>query len=137
MVDFMPVDQGRAWPEYKSIGQGRHICVSRLVFGYAGTTRIFIEECRHMIRYVGLTFLIYCAGAGDAGLPDLLRSLVWHIGPGYGQRSYPGYRSQLRCHVPTIKERFCQVWRGIMLTGCTVVVYLPSLCTSTALTSEW
>jgi hypothetical protein len=21
MVDFMPVDQGRAWPEYKSIGQ--------------------------------------------------------------------------------------------------------------------
>jgi hypothetical protein len=68
----MPVDQGRAWPEYKSIGQGRHICVSRLVFGYAGITGILIEECRHMIRYVGLTCLIYCAGAGRLDYPTFL-----------------------------------------------------------------
>ena len=69
----------------------------------------------------------------DAGLSDLQGWWSGIYGPGYGQRSYPGYRSQLRCHVPTIKERLCQAWRGIMLTGCTVVVYLPSLCTSTSL----
>jgi hypothetical protein len=41
---------------------------------------------------------------------------------GYGQRLYPGYRSQLESHIPTIKERTFQVWRKIMMTGCTVVV---------------
>jgi hypothetical protein len=76
-----------------------------------------------MYRYAGLTYLIRCAGAGEAGLPDLHRSLVWHIGSGCGQRSYPGYGSQPRCHVPTIKERFYQAWREIMMIGCTVEVY--------------
>jgi hypothetical protein len=88
-----------------------------------------------MHRYASLTYLICCGGVGEAGLPDLHRSLVRHTGPGYGQRSYPGYISQPRCLVPAIKERFCQVWREIMLTGCTVVVYQPSLCTRTTLTS--
>jgi hypothetical protein len=136
MVDFMPIDQGSAWSEYKSIGQARHIRVSRLMFRYTSITGILIEECRHIHRYAGLTYMLYRAEAGEAGLPDLHRSLVRHIGPGYGQRSYPGYLSQLRCPIPTIKEGFCQVWRGIMLTGCTVVAYLPTLCTSTALTSQ-
>jgi hypothetical protein len=90
-----------------------------------------------MHRYAGLTYLICCAGTGEAGLPDLYRLLVQHISPGYGQRSYPGYISQPRCLVPAIKERFCPVWREIMLTGCTVVVHQPSLCTSIALTSQW
>jgi hypothetical protein len=78
-------------------------------------------------RYAGLTKLLYYAGIGKAGLPDL-GSLVRHIGLGYGQRPYPGYRSQLRGHIPTIKERNIQAWREIMMTGCTVVVYQPSLC---------
>jgi hypothetical protein len=59
-----------------------------------------------------------------------------YIGPGYGQRSYPGHKSQLRGPIPTIKEKFCQAWREIMVTGCTVVVYLPSLCTSTSLPQD-
>jgi hypothetical protein len=79
--------------------------------GYTGITGILIEECRHIHRYAGLTYMLYCAGAGEAGLPDLHRSLVRHIGLGYGQRSYLGYRSQLRCHVPAIKERFCSMER--------------------------
>jgi hypothetical protein len=64
MVDFMLVDQGRAWPEYKSIGQAGIYCVSRLVSGYTGITGILIEECRHIHRYAGLTYMIYRAGAG-------------------------------------------------------------------------
>jgi hypothetical protein len=54
--------------------------------------------------------LRYCAGTGEAGLPDLHRSLVRHICPGYSQRSYPEYRGQLLCHVPTIKEENIQAW---------------------------
>jgi hypothetical protein len=60
--------------------------------------------CRHIYKYAGLTKLVCCAGTGEAGLPDL-GSLVRHISPGYGQWLYPGYRSQLECHIPTIKER--------------------------------
>jgi hypothetical protein len=71
----------------------------------------------------------------EAGLPNLHVSLVRHIGPGYGQRSYPGYISQLRSHIPTIKEENIQAWKKSMEAGCTVEGYLPSLCTSTALTS--
>jgi hypothetical protein len=71
MVDFMPVDKGRAWPEYKSIGQAG-ICISRLEFIYAGITGILIEECRHMHRYTGLTYLIYCAGAGRPDYPTFM-----------------------------------------------------------------
>jgi hypothetical protein len=41
---------------------------------------------------------------GQAGLPDQ-GSVVRHIGPGYDQQLYPGYRSQLKGHIPTIKER--------------------------------
>jgi hypothetical protein len=77
-------------------------------------------------------FYILCRSR-DAGLSDLHESWVRHIGPGYDQRSYPGYISQLRCHVPTIKEENIQAWKQSMVTGCTVVVYLPSLCTSTSL----
>jgi hypothetical protein len=87
---------------------------------YAGITGILIEECRHMHRYAGLTYLICCAGAGEAGLPDLHRSLIRHIDPGYGQRSYPGYRSQPRCHIPVIKEENIPAWKQSMMTGCIV-----------------
>jgi hypothetical protein len=69
MVDFMSVDQGRAWLEYKSIGQAGIYSISRLEFRYAGVPGIFIEECQHMLRYAGLTYLICCAGAGR---PDYL-----------------------------------------------------------------
>jgi hypothetical protein len=69
----------------------------------------------------------------EAGLPDLHGSLVRHMCPGYGQRSYPGYISQLRCHIPTIKEENIQAWKQSMEAGCTVEGYLPSLCTSTSL----
>jgi hypothetical protein len=58
MGDFMPVDQGRAWLEYKGIDQAGI---------YAGITGILVEECRHMHRYAGLTYLIYCAGAARPG----------------------------------------------------------------------
>jgi hypothetical protein len=74
-----------------------------------------------MYRYAGLIQLLYYAGTGEVGLPDL-GSLVRHIGPGYGQRLYPGYRSQPRCHVPTIKEGNIQAWKQTMMTGCTVMV---------------
>jgi hypothetical protein len=67
---------------------------------YAGITGILIEECRHMHRYAGLTYLICCAG--------------------YGQRSYLGYRSQPRCHIPAIKEENIQAWKQSMMTGCIV-----------------
>jgi hypothetical protein len=90
-----------------------------------------------MHRCAGLTYLICCAGAGEAGLLDLHRSLVRHIGLGYGQRSYPGYASQPRYRIPTIKEENIQAWKQSMMTGCTVEVCQPSLCTSTALTSQW
>jgi hypothetical protein len=106
------------------------------VFRYAGITGILKERCRHMYRYAGLTYLICCAGAGESGLPYLHRSLVRHICSGYGQRPYPGYRSQPRCRIPTIKEENIQAWKQSMMTGCTVEVYQPSLCTSTALTSQ-
>jgi hypothetical protein len=72
MVDFMPVDQGRAWPEYKEHRPDRHISVSQPEFGYAGITGILIEECRHMHRYAGLTYLIYCAGAGRPDYPTFM-----------------------------------------------------------------
>jgi hypothetical protein len=45
--------------------------------------------CRHMYKYAGLTKLVYYAGTGEAGLLDL-GSLVWHIGPGYGQTAISG-----------------------------------------------
>jgi hypothetical protein len=83
-----------------------------------------------MSGYAGLTCLIYCAGAGIPGL------VVRHIRPGCDQRSYPGYIGQLRCHIPTIKEENIQAWKQCMMTVCTVVVYLPSLCTSTSLPQE-
>jgi hypothetical protein len=101
--------------------------------GYTGITGILFKECRHIHRYAGLTYMLYRAGAGEAGLTDLRRSLVRHVDPGYGQRSYPGYLSQLRCPIPTIKERYSSAWRKLVLAGCTVLVYLPSLCTSTSL----
>jgi hypothetical protein len=41
---------------------------------------------------------------GQAGLPDQ-GSVVRHISPGYDQRLCLGYRSQLKGHIPTIKER--------------------------------
>jgi hypothetical protein len=78
-----------------------------------------------MYIYASLTYLMRCAGAVEAGLPGLHESLVRHTGPGYGQRSCPGYISQPRCLVPAIKERFCQAWREVMLTGCTVVATNP------------
>jgi hypothetical protein len=106
------------------------------VFRYAGITRILKKRCRHMYRYAGLTCLICCAGTGESRLPDLHRSLVRHVGPGYGQQSYLGYRSQPRCHIPTIKEENIQAWKQSMMTGCILEVYQPSLCTSTALTSQ-
>jgi hypothetical protein len=90
-----------------------------------------------MHRYASLTYLICCAGAGEARLHDLHRLLVRHIGPGYGQRSYPGYISQPRCRIPTIKEENIQAWKQSVMAGCTVEVYQPSLCTSTDLTSQW
>jgi hypothetical protein len=73
-----------------------------------------------MHRYTGLTYLICCAGVGEARLPDLRRSLIRHINLGYGQRSYPGYRSQPRCHIPTIKKENIQAWKQSMMTGCIV-----------------
>jgi hypothetical protein len=72
----------------------------------------------------------------DAGLSDQQGRWSGIYGPGYGQRSYPGYMSQLRCHIPTIKEENIQAWKQSKVTGCTVVVYLPSLCTSTSLPQE-
>jgi hypothetical protein len=110
--------------------------------GYVGLARILTKVCRHILRYAGLPYLMYCAGTG---MPGYLTYRVggpaytvqgWQsgiYGPGYGQRSYPGYISQLECHVPTIKGENIQAWRQSMVTGCTVVVYLPSLCTSTSL----
>jgi hypothetical protein len=76
---------------------------------------------RHIYKYAGLTKLVYYAGTVEARLPDL-GSLVWHIGLGYGLRLCLGYRSQLRGHIPTIKERTFQAWMEIMMTGCTMVV---------------
>jgi hypothetical protein len=73
MVDFMLVDQRRAWPGYRRIGQAGiyvwHICISRLMSGYAGLSRIPTEMYRHILGYAGLMYLIYCAGAG---MPDYL-----------------------------------------------------------------
>jgi hypothetical protein len=71
MVDFMPVDQG--WP-------GRNIRASArpaykyipASFIYAGITEILVEECRHMLRYAGLAYLIYCAGAGRPDYPTFM-----------------------------------------------------------------
>jgi hypothetical protein len=40
----------------------------------------------------------------QAGLPGQ-GSVIRHMSPGYGQRLYPGHRSQPKGHVPTIKER--------------------------------
>jgi hypothetical protein len=40
----------------------------------------------------------------EAGLPGQ-GLVIRHIISGYGQRSYPGCRSQPKGHVPTIKER--------------------------------
>jgi hypothetical protein len=61
-------------------------------------------------------------------------------GPTYESRMWPtaisGIYSQLRCHIPTIKEENIPAWRQSMVAGCTVVVYLPSLCTSTSLPQE-
>jgi hypothetical protein len=110
--------------------------VSRPVFRYVGIVRILKEECRRIYRYAGLTKLLYCARTVEAGLPDL-GSLVRHIGPGYGQRLYPGYISQPRCHIPTIKEGNIQAWKQTMIIGCTVKVYQPSLCQVQSLTSQW
>jgi hypothetical protein len=90
--------------------------------------------CRHIYKYAGLTKLVFYAGTVEAGLPDL-GSLVRDIGPGYGQRLCPEYKGQLEGHIPTIKERNFQAWREIIMTGCTVVVYQPSLCQRTVLTS--
>jgi hypothetical protein len=61
MVDFMPNYQGRAWPEHK------HIWLFRRVFRYVGLTGILPEECRHMLRYAGLT--IWCV-VQEQGRPD-------------------------------------------------------------------
>jgi hypothetical protein len=106
------------------------------MFRYVGIDGIQDNVCRHIHRYASLTKLLYYAGTGEAGLPDL-GSLVRHIGPGYSQRLYPGHRCQLWGHIPTIKERNIQAWREIMMTGCTVVVYQPSLCQVPSLTSQW
>jgi hypothetical protein len=89
-VDFVLVDQGWAWPEYMSIGQAGIQAVSRPVFRYIGITRIHDNVCQHIHRYAGLTKLLYYAGTGEAGLPDL-GSVVWHIGLGYGQWLYLGH----------------------------------------------
>jgi hypothetical protein len=43
------------------------IGISRLGFMYAGYIRIIIKVCRHILRYAGLTYLIYCAGTGMPG----------------------------------------------------------------------
>jgi hypothetical protein len=38
------------------------MCISRHEFIYAGYIRIIAKVCRHILRYAGLTYLIYCAG---------------------------------------------------------------------------
>jgi hypothetical protein len=106
------------------------------VFRYIGIAGIHDNVCRHIHRYAGLIKLLYCAGTGEARLPDL-GSLVRRIGPGYGQRLYPGHRCQRWGHIPAIKERNIQAWRKIMMTECTVMVYQPSLCQVLSLTSQW
>jgi hypothetical protein len=88
-----------------------------------------------MCGYAGLTYLICCAGAGRPDYPTFI-GRWWHIDPGYAQQSNPGYLSQPRCRIPTIKEENIQSWKQSMVIGCTVEVYLPSLCTSTTLTSH-
>jgi hypothetical protein len=83
--------------------------------------------CRHIYKYAGLTKLVCYAGTGEAGLPDQ-GLVIRHTGPGYDQRLYPGYISQLEGYIPTIKERTFPAWRKIMVTECTVVVYQPPQC---------
>jgi hypothetical protein len=70
MDDFVPDYQGRAWPEYKGIGQAG-ICVSRQMFGYVGVAGILTYECRHILRYAGLTF--WCV-VQEQRRPDYLTS---------------------------------------------------------------
>jgi hypothetical protein len=41
--------------------------MSRHEFIYAGCIRIIAKVCRHILRYAGLTYLIYCAGTGMPG----------------------------------------------------------------------
>ena len=103
-------------PGYMYIPAGARICRNNRDTCY--DMPAYIRICRPNI------FDILCRRR-DAGLPDLHGSLVRHIGPGYGQRSYPGYISQLRCHVPTIKEENIQAWSEIMVAGCTVEVTYP------------
>jgi hypothetical protein len=73
-----------------------------------------------MDRYAGLTYFDMLCRSRDAGLPNLQGLVVRHIGPGYGQWSYPGCISQPRCHFPTIKEENIQAWKQSMEAGCTV-----------------
>jgi hypothetical protein len=116
-----------ARPAYLYISDYVRICrISRDTnYGVPAYTQI----CRPNV------FDILCRSR-DAGLSDLQGWRSGIYGPGYGQRSYPGHISQLRCPIPAIKEENIQVWREIVVTGCTVVVYLPSLCTSTSLPQE-
>jgi hypothetical protein len=71
MVDFMPADQVRVWPEYKNIR-------------YAGIAGIFVMTCRHIAGYAGLTYLISYAGEG---MPGYLTHRVG--GPAYKSGVWP------------------------------------------------
>jgi hypothetical protein len=113
-------------PRYRYIPAGVRIC--RNIRDTCLGVPAYAEICRPDL------FGILCRSR-EAGLPDLRGLVIRHIDPGYGQRSYSGYISQLRCHIPTIKEENIRAWKQSMEAGCTVEGYLPSLCTSTALTS--
>jgi hypothetical protein len=132
----MSVDPDGVWPEYRSVGQTG-------IYVYPGDGLNMPEYPGYLLRSADISidmpaylFGMLCRSR-EAGLTVLHGLLVRHIGPVYGQRLYPGYKSQPRRHFPTIKEEDILVWKRCMVTGCTVEVYQPSLCTSTALTSEW
>jgi hypothetical protein len=84
-----------------------------------------------MLRYAGLTYLIYYAGAGMPGY------LTYRVGgPAYRSRMWPtvisGIHKSTKVSHPTNQGRK----HPSMEAGCTVEGHLPSLCTSTALTSS-
>jgi hypothetical protein len=113
-------------PGYRHIPAMVHIC--RNIRDTCLGVPAYAQVCRPNL------FDILCRSR-EAGLPDLRGLVIRHIGPGYDQQSYPGYISQPRHHIPTIKEENIQAWSQSVEAGCTVEGYLPSLCTSTALTS--
>jgi hypothetical protein len=63
----------------------------------------------------------------QAGLPGQ-GSVIRYISMGYGQWLYPGHRSQLKGHVPTIKERTFPSMGEDDDDRCIVVVYQPPQC---------